>query len=443
MSRVLVVDDELAMRTALQASFASRGWPVESACGLQDAVAKFQRGRHDLIVTDIRMPDGDGLEVMRQIRAIEPGTAVILLTAFGSIPDAVDAMKKGACDYLVKPVVFEELERAARRILRSVPSAECNAVERHIIGRSPAWTQALRRARQVASTDADVLIQAESGTGKELVARLLHALSRRAARPLIAINCAAFPEALLESELFGHAKGAFTGAVAAKPGKFELAQGGTILLDEVGEMPITLQPKLLRALQEREVDRLGDTRTLKLDIRVIATTNRSLEGMVRDGTFRADLFYRLNVIPLTLPPLRERPEDIPELALYYARRYSPTGEEPTLSQEFLERLKQRRWPGNVRELANYMHRVMALNPTGVEDEPLDTQNESMSAPSANELLGAGVSLGEMEKRLLQMTLDATHGNRSRAAEMLGISLRTVRNKIREYGLPARQSYVHD
>ena len=443
MSRVLVVDDELAMRTALQASFANRGWPVESACGMQDALTKFQRGRHDLVVTDIRMPDGDGLEVMRQVRAIDPRTAVILLTAFGSIPDAVEAMRRGACDYVVKPVVFEELERAARRILKSVSTSQSNDMEHQLIGHSPAWMQALRKARQVAATDADVLIQAESGTGKEMVARLLHQLSRRAQRPLIAINCAAFPEALLESELFGHAKGAFTGAVNAKPGKFEMAQGGTILLDEVGEMPIALQPKLLRALQEREVDRLGDTRTLKLDIRVIATTNRSLKEMVREGTFRADLFYRLNVIPLTLPPLRERPEDIPELALHYARRFSPSGEEPRLSAQFLDHLKQRRWPGNVRELANYMHRVVALNLAGVEDEPLDGENEVIPAAAPKELLGPGVSLGEMEKRLLEMTLDATHGNRSRAAEMLGISLRTVRNKIREYGLPARQNYVHD
>ncbi|HZQ67101.1 MAG TPA: sigma-54 dependent transcriptional regulator [Terriglobales bacterium] len=442
MNHILVVDDELAMRTALQASFARHGWPVESAGGLQEAMAKFQRSRHSLVVTDVRMPDGDGLAVMREVRAVEPRTGVILLTAYGSIPDAVRAMKNGACDYLVKPVVFEELERAARRILERSQQPDADGPE-PLIGHSAAWLQALQRARQIASSDADVLIQAESGTGKELVARMVHRLSRRAGRPLIAVNCAAFPEALLESELFGHARGAFTGAVNAKPGKFELAQGGTLLLDEIGEMPLPLQPKLLRALQEREFDRLGDTRTLKVDIRVIATTNRSLEQMVKAGSFRADLYYRLNVIPLTLPPLRERVEDIPELALHFARRYTTAGTDPELSPEFLRRLQRYSWPGNVRELANLMHRAAALGDAALAIDALPGEMEEPGPAAVCAGMSPGLSLGEMEKRLLEMTLAATHGNRSRAAEMLGISLRTVRNKIREYGLPSRQSYVHD
>ena len=441
MKAVLVVDDEIAMRTALQASFVRRGWEVECACGLRDAVAKFHRARHRLVVTDVRMPDGDGLTVMREVRALEPRTGVILLTAFGSIPDAVSAMKDGACDYLVKPVAFEELERAAQRILERNQGSSSDSGE-PMIGHSSAWLQALQRVRQVAAVDADVLIQAESGTGKELVARMLHRLSRRANRPLVALNCAAFPESLLESELFGHARGAFTGAVNAKPGKFELAQGGTLLLDEIGEMPLPLQPKLLRALQEREFDRLGDTRTMKVDIRVIATTNRSLEQMVKEGSFRADLYYRLNVIPLTLPPLRDRLEDIPELALHFARRYSASGSEPELSAEFMAQLQRHRWPGNVRELANLIHRAVALGAMEIGIEPFDLEKPE-PAPSAFGGLSPGISMGEMEKRLLQMTLEATHGNRSRAAAMLGISLRTVRNKIREYGLPSRQSYVHD
>lgn len=441
MSQVLVVDDEVAMRTALQASFVHHGWSVDCACGLHDAIAKFRRGRPGLVVTDIRMPDGDGLAVMREVRALEPRTAVILLTAFGSIPDAVSAMKNGACDYLVKPVGFEELERAARRVLERNQVPEDSGEP--LIGHSPVWLQALQRVRQVANTDADVLIQAESGTGKELVAQMLHRLSRRAARPLVAVNCAAFPESLLESELFGHARGAFTGALTAKPGKFELAQGGTLLLDEVGEMPLPLQPKLLRALQEREFDRLGDTRTLKVDIRVIATTNRSLQNMVKDGSFRSDLYYRLNVIPLTLPSLRERAEDVPELAWHFARKFSPPGIEPKLSTELLANLQHQRWPGNVRELSNLMHRAVALSTGEIGVEALALEKAQPESPASCGELSPGVSLGEMEKRLLQMTLAATHGNRSRAAEMLGISLRTVRNKIREYGLPARQSYVHD
>ena len=299
--QVLVVDDDAGMRTALEISFLRHGWRVETAGGATEAIAKFRRGQHPLIVTDIRMPDGDGFGVMREARALAPRTAVILLTAFGSVPDAVTAMRNGACDYLVKPVAFEQLEQAAQKILGHIQTARSD--HGLMVGHSPGWLRAVDRARQVAAIDADILIQAESGTGKELLARMIHRLSPRRDRPFVAVNCAAFPETLLESELFGYAKGAFTGAAGAKPGKFELAHGGTLLLDEVGELPLPLQPKLLRALQEREFDRLGDTRAVKVDIRVIATTNRSLEAMVKEGSFRADLYYRLNVIPLSLPAL--------------------------------------------------------------------------------------------------------------------------------------------
>jgi DNA-binding NtrC family response regulator len=394
-----------------------------------------------LVVTDIRMPESDGFALLRQVRAAEPGTAVILLTAFASIPEAVAAMKDGACDYLVKPVGFDQLQRTAQQILAR--AADAGGEGTHLVGCTPVWQRALQRARQVAASDADVLIQAESGTGKELLARLIHRLSPRAERPFVAVNCAAFPENLLESELFGHTKGAFTGAAAAKPGKFELAHGGTLLLDEVGEMPLALQPKLLRALQEREFDRLGDTRSVKVDIRVIATTNRSLARMVEQGEFRADLFYRLNVIPLTLPALRERLEDIAELARHFAARYAPPGRIPGITPEFLARLGQHSWPGNVRELANLIRRAVALSGTELNLEVLDPA-EWATGPNlspADEPLRAGNSLESVEKRLLEMTLVATAGNRSRAALLLGVSLRTVRNKIREYGLPPRRHYV--
>jgi two-component system response regulator AtoC len=449
--QVLVVDDDSGMRAALEISFLRHGWRVETASGATEAMTKFRRGQHPLIVTDIRMPDGDGFGVMRDARALLPRTAVILLTAFGSVPDAVTAMKNGACEYLVKPVAFEQLERAAEQILGCTQALPQTAPSDSLVGHSPPWLRAIDRARQVAVIDADILIQAESGTGKELVARMIHRLSPRRDRPFIAVNCAAFPETLLESELFGYAKGAFTGAVSAKPGKFELAHGGTLLLDEVGELPLLLQPKLLRALQEREFDRLGDTRVVKVDIRVIATTNRSLEAMVKEGDFRADLYYRLNVIPLSLPALRERPQDIAELAEHFLRIYSPAGTPPVMSAEFLERLQQHSWPGNVRELANLMRRAVALsgNEIGVEVLEPSEMNSPPLNPSversgpADDGLRAGLSLECMEKRLLEMTLDATGGNRSRAAEMLGVSLRTVRNKIREYGLPPRRNYVHD
>jgi two-component system response regulator AtoC len=439
--QVLVVDDDPSMRTALETSFLRHGWRVETACGASEAMAKFHRRPHPLVVTDIRMPGSDGFALLRQVRAAEPGTAVILLTAFASVPEAVAAMKDGACDYLVKPVGFDRLQQRAQQILARASELDGDGVQ--LVGRSPIWQRALQRARQVAASDADILIQAESGTGKELLARLIHRLSPRRDRPFIAVNCAAFPENLLESELFGHTKGAFTGAAAAKPGKFELAHGGTLLLDEVGEMPLALQPKLLRALQEREFDRLGDTRSVKVDIRVLATTNRSLARMVEQGEFRADLFYRLNVIPLSLPALRDHPEDIQELAEHFAARYAPAGKAPGMAPEFLTRLGQHTWPGNVRELANLMRRAVALSGSELNLDVLDPSEwaPGCSASREEEPLRAGNSLESVEKRLLEMTLDATSGNRSRAALMLGVSLRTVRNKIREYGLPPRRHYV--
>jgi DNA-binding NtrC family response regulator len=444
MNRVLVVDDDSGMRAALEARFLRRSWQVETAGSAGDALEKFRRGMHPLIVTDIRMPGEDGFAVMRAARGLAPGTAVILLTAFASVPDAVIAMKDGACDYLVKPVSFDQLEQAAERVLAHVGEQAISA--KNLAGRAPTWLRALDRARQAAGSDADVLIEAESGTGKELVAQLIHRLSPRHSRPCVAVNCAAFPESLLESELFGHAKGAFTGANALKPGKFELANGGTLLLDEVGEMPLGLQPKLLRALQEREFDRLGDTRSIRVDLRVIATTNRPLAQMVRENKFRADLYYRLNVIPLTLPPLRQRPGDVRELAEHFIRLYTPPGKSLRLTPELLAMLEAHTWPGNVRELANCVRRAVALA-TGPEIgvaalEGTDWAASSV-APSDPACLRPGVSLGEMERKLFEMTLEATGGNRSRAAELLGVSLRTVRNKVRSYGLPSWSSYVHD
>jgi DNA-binding NtrC family response regulator len=362
MNRVLVVDDEAGMRVALEAHFLRREWRVDTAASAGEAREKFRRVLHSLVVTDIRMPGGDGFGVMREARTLAPHTAVILLTAFANVPDAVNAMKGGACDYLVKPVAFERLEQAAERILIQA-STQAQACE-GLVGRSPVWIRALDRARQAAPTGADVLIEAENGTGKELVARLIHRLSPRRDHAFVGINCSAFPEALLESELFGYAGGAFTGAVVAKPGKLELAHRGTLLLDEVGEMPLGLQPKLLRVLQEREFDRLGETRSVRVDLRVVATTNRSLLQMVREGKFRADLYDRLNVIPLSLPPLRERREDVAELAEHFLRLYGAPGKALRLMPEFLARLEAHAWPGNVRELANCVRRAVALATSG-------------------------------------------------------------------------------
>jgi DNA-binding NtrC family response regulator len=362
MKRLLIADDDAGMRAALETRFRRRGWLVDVAVNGADALSKFRDGLHTLVITDVRMPGRDGFELMRVIQSSSPRTAVILLTAYGCVPDAVEAMRSGACDYLVKPVCFEKLELAVEQVLRR--AQEQSKETESLVGQSTAWQQALERARQAAATDADVLIEAESGTGKELIARLIHRLSRRREGPFVALNCTAFPEALLESELFGHAKGAFTGAVDARPGKFEMASRGTVLLDEVGEMPLALQPKLLRALQEREFDRLGSNQTVHVDIRVIATTNCPLEASVAAGHFRADLYYRLNVIPLALPPLRDRAGDIAELAQHFAALYVTPGSRSRLSPDLLARLEQHIWPGNVRELANFVRRAVALSRGG-------------------------------------------------------------------------------
>jgi DNA-binding NtrC family response regulator len=453
-SSVLVVDDEPGMRTALQANFLRHGWRVETASGVRDAARAVSLASFDLVVSDIRMRDGDGFEVMCSVLKSSPTTAVILLTAYGSVPEAVQSMRDGAFDYLTKPVSFEQLQAAAARVMQRIAEktasenllddrANARIVTAGIVGRSPSLLQALQRARAAASTDADVLIEAESGTGKELLARYIHETSDRSRKPFIAVNCAAVPEHLIESELFGHAKGAFTGATSAKAGKFELADGGTLLLDEIGEMPLNLQPKLLRVLQEREFERLGETRSIHVDIRVIATTNASLGTMVEQGRFRSDLYYRLNVIPLSLPSLRERSEDIPALAEYFAERFAAETDNavPLLEPSFVEKLQGYNWPGNVRELANFMRRVLSLHQGATIDaacfdrefQPLvRTQAIPFAMPAA------GTPISVLERVHLENTLALAHGNRTHAAVMLGISLRTMRNKIREYGLPPRR-----
>ncbi|HEY0795262.1 MAG TPA: sigma-54 dependent transcriptional regulator [Acidisarcina sp.] len=497
---VLVVDDEPGIRIALSTGFSRMGWRVQCAVNVREAIETLSGSEFGLVVSDMRLPDGDGIEVLRATRRRSPETAVLLLTAYGNVPDAVESMRGGAVDYLTKPISFDQLAASAARVVKHVssrtmqvesagpspfasvatnlskhPSLKAETGNAAIVGRSPSLIKALRRARAAAGTSADVLVEAESGTGKELLARFIHEASDRSRKPFVAVNCAAVPEHLLESELFGHTRGAFTGATAARAGKFELANGGTLLLDEIGEMPLHLQPKLLRVLQEREFERLGETRSIHVDIRIIATTNASLGSMVEQGRFRSDLYYRLNVIPLTLPPLRERRGDISLLAHFFAEEFASgegrvgprlgsTG--PRLCPEFLDRLEKHDWPGNVRELCNFMRRVLALN-AGMEIDAscFDREfagratnhsgwraSEQTSSPhyagraDALHPVGAAVPVGtpfrEMERLHLEKTLALTDGNRTHAAEMLGISLRTVRNKIREYGLPPRRQAFH-
>jgi DNA-binding NtrC family response regulator len=448
-SSVMVVDDEPGIRTALRANFLRHGWRVETASGVRDAIRNLEGREFDLVITDMRMPDGSGMEVMRAARRSSPTTAVILLTAYGSVPDAVNAMRDGALDYVTKPIPFDQLQAMAAQVMQraKLAPAEDGELSAAIVGQSPLLLRALQRARAAAGTGADVLIEAESGTGKELLARFIHDSSDRSGKPFVAVNCAAVPETLLESELFGHGRGAFTGAVATRPGKFELADEGTILLDEIGEMPLNLQPKLLRALQEREFERLGEGRPVHVDIRVIATTNVSLAEMVERGQFRADLYYRLNVIPLSLPALRDRRDDIPVLARHFAEQFAAQRQAPIprLRQDFLDRLQSHTWPGNVRELANFMRRVITLSGTqDIDARCFDTEFQSpgsmrRSAPAPASLpAAAGTPIRQMERQHLENTLALTDGNRTHAAEMLGISLRTLRNRIREYGLPPRR-----
>ena len=464
---ILVVDDEVGMRSALEAAFRRQGWKVRTAGGKREALAAFRSAPCPLVVTDMRMGDGSGLEVIQGVRALRPETAIIVLTAFGSVPDAVTATKGGAFDYLIKPVAFDQLQAVIERAFASLggQTLTSGSASHNWVQGSGSFRAALERARQVARTEADILVEAESGTGKEVVARFIHRSSLRSKGPFVAVNCAAFPEHLLESELFGHVRGAFTGATANKPGKFELAHAGTLLLDEIGEMPLSLQPKLLRVLQEREIDRLGDTRTLKVDVRVIATTNRSLRALIQEGQFRQDLYYRLNVVPLVIPPLREHAQDIPELIEHFIAKYGnssrgpavrfpaeliermregaasrpPTTHEVRFSAELLERLRGYAWPGNIRELENFVRRALALSPGPLVSLEVLEGIDFPGGASAPKALEAGHTLREAERQLLERTLEATGGNRTRAAAMLGVSLRTVRNKIREYGLPPRGS----
>ncbi len=450
---VLIADDEPGLRLALRASFLREGWCVDAVSGVREALAMLQASTFDLVLCDVRMNDGDGFEVMQAVQAAKGETAFLFLTAYASVPEAVRAVQGGAVDYLTKPISFPQLLSVAARIMQSRRrTIESGPVQNGgMVGRSRVLAAALARAHAAAETGADVLIEAESGTGKELLARMIHQASTRRDKPFIAINCAALPEALLESELFGHARGAFTGATAAKAGKFEIANGGTLLLDEIGDMPLNLQPKLLRVLQERVVERLGESRPIHTDIRVIASTNLHLSEVVDRGMFRSDLFYRLNVIPLTLPPLRERMEDVAQLAEHFTRCFAERNGQPVarLHPGFLERLESYHWPGNIRELSNFMQRVLSLS-SGPEitafcfdQEHRPVQRQLLQVPAAGRRhtspqTAQPLSMDQVERSHLESTLELVGGNRTRAAEMLGISVRTMRNKIRQYDLPPRR-----
>lgn len=393
----------------------------------------------DLVITGLNLPGTHGMDVLRQVKARHAATPVVVITGQGSVAAAVEAMKEGAADFLLKPVTVDLLEEVATRMLRPRPAAAATtSAGREIITDDPRVLKLLEMARTVADSRASVLVTGESGTGKELFARFLHINSSRKSGPFVAVNCASLPEGLLESELFGHEKGSFTGAVARKIGRFELAHGGTILLDEISELAVSLQAKLLRVLQEGEIDRVGGRNPVPVDVRVVSTSNRDLKAHIREGGFREDLFYRLNVIPLRIPPLRERSGDVVLLADYFLSRYAAENNKQglELGYEANRLLVSHSWPGNVRELQNTMERAVLLA-QGSKIIPSDLMfDDQLTAPPPPAgpvgQDGAPPTLRQAEKVLIMQALDHTEGNRTHAAKVLGISVRTLRNKLNEY-----------
>jgi two-component system response regulator FlrC len=437
--RILLVDDDAGVRDAVSAFLGREGYEVAAAPDGEAGLALLEASPFDLVVSDLKMPGLSGIDVLKAIRSRGGRVPFILLTAYGTIETAVAAMKDGARDFLLKPFSPARLERVIRECLLPPPCAGPGVSPEvpeapPIVARSEAMRNVLALARQIGESRATVLITGESGTGKEVLARYIHAHGGTEGSPFVAVNCAAIPDALLESELFGHEKGAFTGASARRMGKFELADGGTLLLDEIAELDLRLQAKLLRALQERSIERIGGTAQIGVRLRVIATTNRNLREAVRQGTFREDLFFRLNVVPISLPPLRERPEDILPLAEHFARVHaSENGRQaPAFTEEAKALLLGLPFRGNVRELMNRVERAVLIG-TGAPIGPSllsDPGDDPAVLPEA--LSRRNGSVREMEKSLILRTLRDSRGNRNRTAAALGISVRTLRNKIHEY-----------
>jgi len=442
----------------LRLAIEGQGHAVVEARDQPEAAQRLQQNRPAVVLTDLRLPDGDGFGVLRAAKEMDPQLPVIVMTAYGSIQDAVAAMKEGALDFLAKPVdpdhllLLVERALAQRRMVTEYILLKEELASRRgaptIIGEAPALKQVVAQLQRAAGTDATVLLEGESGTGKELFARALHALSERSDGPFVAINCAAIPDTLLETELFGHEKGAFTGAVARKPGKFELAHRGTLFLDEIGDLPLGLQAKILRALEERRFERVGGTVPLQVDVRIVAATNRGLRASVAARQFREDLYFRLSVFPITIPPLRERVDDIPILARHFVEKFcremkkKPT----TLSAAAIQELQRYPWPGNVRELQNSMERTVIL----ADGDTIYPRHLSLSfhAPAQPESPSPWVGFdfsgslmdvarraqSEAEKRKIEQALKEAGGNKGRAAESLQISYKTFLLKLKEYGI---------
>ena len=447
--QILVVDDEGVQREMLRGFLVKQGYRVESAEDGRRGLERFRSGSFDLVITDLRMPGMDGLNLLTELRRLDPEVVAVILTAYATVGSAVAAMKEGAYDYLTKPIDLDELLLLVQRVERDVRLRRENRELKDqlrekfkvdfIISTSRRMEDALNLVKRVAASPATVLILGESGTGKELIARALHYSSPRADRPFIKVNCAALPENLLDSELFGHEKGAFTGAVARRIGRFEQADQGTIFLDEIGDLSLPLQVKLLRVLQEREFERVGSSQTLKVDVRVIAATHRNVEEAILKGTFREDLYYRLNVVTIPLAPLRDRKEDIPPLIEHFLKKYSRENnkEVTSISKEARDLLVQYPFPGNVRELENLIERAVVLcrgNTVTTQDLPLHIQDSKAekSLEEGREGRSLPQALEEIERQEIARALQKTSWVQTRAAEELGISERVLRYKMKKY-----------
>jgi DNA-binding NtrC family response regulator len=439
--RVLIIDDDESIRKVLGFMLEEAGYQVDKAASADEGARAIAQRRPDLVLSDIKMPRKDGMELLGEIKAADPSLPVVILTAFGSVENAVDAMKRGAADYLTKPISRDDLLRTVEKTLKlhrlEAENAELRSTiqERFrfesIVGLSPAITELFGVLKKIAPTDATVLISGESGTGKELIAKAIHFNSPRRGGRLVVLNCAAIPRDLLESELFGHVRGAFTGAIRNRPGKFELAHGGTIFLDEIGAMPVELQSKLLRVLQERELERVGDERTIEVDVRVIAATNRPLAARVAAGEFREDLYYRLNVVPVRVPPLRERAGDIPLLVDHFLRRFVPDAR-VSLTPEAMGLLEHYPWPGNVRELENFCERIVLMR----SGDTIDAATVAARlAELAREAPATGApTLHEVERNAVVEALRASGWNRSRAARRLGVPRHILLYRMKKFDI---------
>jgi DNA-binding NtrC family response regulator len=452
MANILIVEDEPRMRRLLEISLSEDGHSAHTSGDAESGLLHLRKASVDLVVTDLKLPGMNGLEFLQEGKRLNPALPFIVMTAYGSVETAVDAMKAGASDYVLKPFTMAEMKLVINKELdvQQVRDENMRLKEalgkryhfQNIVGRSKKMQEVLALVERVAPTNSTVLIGGESGVGKDLIARAIHQNSRRASGPFIKINSTAIPDTLFESELFGFERGAFTGALASKPGKFELADKGTLFLDEIGDVPATIQVKLLRVLQEREFERLGGTKTLKVDIRMIAATNRDLRAALEEGTFREDLYYRLNVVPIDIPPLRERKEDIPDLVNHFLVRFAADSEKEIegITPAAVSALMEYHWPGNIRQLENSVERAVALSVGRIIDEKdihLDTRQSKVGAAasaSASQFLPEGMTLEQWEDNMIRESLRRANGNKSQAARLLGLSRNALRYRLGKLGV---------